>query len=216
MQTESDLARIVRSWLRTDEHEAADRVLDNVLGLLDATPQRPAWWPARRVTDVNTQIRIAVVAAAVVVVAVIAINVLPRIGGVGGTATPAPSAGSPPLGTYELKDQTHLSGVQQAERLTLLAGGQYRQSIAGLDITGTWTASQGRGEPGQLTFRETAGGQCSPPSSSPSSTEFSPGNVPGTYSWSYAGTDLTLTLVKDDCEVRPADFSAVGPWVLQP
>jgi hypothetical protein len=57
MQIESDLTRIVRSWLRRDEHEAADRVLDNVLGLLDATPQRPAWWPARRLPHVNTQIR---------------------------------------------------------------------------------------------------------------------------------------------------------------
>jgi hypothetical protein len=160
---------------------------------------------------VNTQIRIAIAAAAVVAVAVIGINVLPRTSSVGGTATPAPSAGSPPLGTYELKDQTHLSGVQQAERLTLLAGGQYKQSVAGLDITGTWTAAQG-----QLTFRETGGGECSPPSASPSSTEFSPGSVPGTYSWSFAGTELTLTLVKDDCEVRPADLSAVGPWVLLP
>jgi hypothetical protein len=129
----------------------------------------------------------------------------------GGSPTPAPSAGTPRLGTYMLKDQTHLNGVMQAERLTLLAGGQYTQFIGGNDITGTWSAAQG-----QLTFTETGGGDCSPPSSSPSSTEFSPGNVPGTYSWSYVGTDLTLTLVKDDCVVRPPDFSAAGPWVLQP
>ena len=40
MSTDRDTTRIVRSWLRTDEHESADRVLDNVLALLDATPQR--------------------------------------------------------------------------------------------------------------------------------------------------------------------------------
>ena len=49
MSTERDVTRIVRSWLRTDEHESADRVLDTVLDLLDATPQRRSWWPARRI-----------------------------------------------------------------------------------------------------------------------------------------------------------------------
>jgi hypothetical protein len=115
----------------------------------------------------------------------------------GGTATPAASAGSPPLGTYALK-ASNLPSDQVQERLTLLDGGQYKQSISGFAITGTWSAAQG-----QLTFTETAGGACPP-------------NTPGTYTWAYAGTDLTLTLVKDDCIVRPADFSAAGPWVKQP
>ena len=39
MNTDLDTSRVVRSWLRTDEHESADRVLDTVLALLDATPQ---------------------------------------------------------------------------------------------------------------------------------------------------------------------------------
>ena len=34
MSAERDTTRIVRSWLRTDEHESADRVLDDVLALL--------------------------------------------------------------------------------------------------------------------------------------------------------------------------------------
>ena len=40
MSTDRDTTRIVRSWLGTDEHESADRVLDAVLDQLDATPQR--------------------------------------------------------------------------------------------------------------------------------------------------------------------------------
>ena len=49
MSTDRDTTRIVRSWLQTDEHESADRVLDAVLDQLDTTPQRRAtWWPARR------------------------------------------------------------------------------------------------------------------------------------------------------------------------
>jgi hypothetical protein len=103
MSTDRDMTRIVRSWLRTDEHESADRVLDDVLLLLDATPQRRAWWPARRFREMNNALKLAVAAGAVVVVAIVGMNLLPRSGGVGGPAqtvaptprpTPSPSASS--------------------------------------------------------------------------------------------------------------------------
>ena len=44
MSTDRDITRIVRSWLRIDEHESADRILDAVLDRLDTTPQRHATW----------------------------------------------------------------------------------------------------------------------------------------------------------------------------
>jgi len=101
MHSEPDLARIVRSWLRTDERESADRVLDDVLALLDTTPQRRPSWPARRVTDMNAIAKLAIAAAAVVVVAVVGINLLPARGEVGGgvAATPSPSATATPSPT---------------------------------------------------------------------------------------------------------------------
>jgi hypothetical protein len=68
MNTDLDTARVVRSWLRTDEHESADRVLDTVLALLDATPQHRSS-PVRRFADMNTYAKFALVAAAVLVVA---------------------------------------------------------------------------------------------------------------------------------------------------
>ena len=37
MSTDRNPTRIVRSWLRSDEHESADRVLDAVLDQLDTT-----------------------------------------------------------------------------------------------------------------------------------------------------------------------------------
>jgi hypothetical protein len=95
MHTEQDVSRIVRSWLRTDEHESADRVLDDVLLVLDATPQRRPHWPARRIATVNTTAKFAIAAAAVVLVAVVGINLLPSTGGVGGIAaslSPSPTA----------------------------------------------------------------------------------------------------------------------------
>jgi hypothetical protein len=91
MVTDRDVTRIVQSWLRTDENESADRVLDNVLALLDATPQRRSWWPARRSADMNTFAKLAIAAAAVVVVAIIGINLLPARGGVGGGPAVSPS-----------------------------------------------------------------------------------------------------------------------------
>ncbi len=93
MSAERDTTRIVRSWLRTDEHESADRVLDTVLALLDATPQRRSRWPARRIADMNAYAKLAIVAAAVLVVAVIGMNMLPAGGGIGGgpAATPTPN-----------------------------------------------------------------------------------------------------------------------------
>ncbi len=69
MSTDRNTERIVRSWLRTGQHESADRVLDAVLDRLDTTPQRRATWPARRLSAMNTFAKIAFAAAAVVVVA---------------------------------------------------------------------------------------------------------------------------------------------------
>ena len=103
MSTDLDTTRIVRSWLQTDEHESADRVLDEVLGLLDTTPQRRSWWPARRLTDMNALAKFAIAAAAVVVIAIVGINLLPGSGGDVGvapvatpTSSPTPSPSAPP------------------------------------------------------------------------------------------------------------------------
>jgi hypothetical protein len=65
MSVEPDLTRIVRSWLRTDEHESASRVLNDVLALLDATPQRRPMRLARRTADMNGYVKLAIAAAAV-------------------------------------------------------------------------------------------------------------------------------------------------------
>jgi hypothetical protein len=111
MSAERDMTRIVRSWLRTDEHESADRVLDDVLALLDATPQRRPVWSARRIAEMNTYAKLLVAAVAVAVVAVVGINLLPASGGVGtggpavspspsGVLTPPPSPSPSPVAVF--------------------------------------------------------------------------------------------------------------------
>jgi hypothetical protein len=79
MSTDRDVARSVRSWLREDRHEDADRVLDSVLDLLDTTQQRRAGWLARRLPFMNsTTLRYGIAAAVVVAAVVLGITVLGR------------------------------------------------------------------------------------------------------------------------------------------
>jgi hypothetical protein len=103
MSTDRDTTRIVRSWLRAEENESADRVLDAVLDRLDTTPQRRATrWPARR-PQMNTTAKLALGAAAVVVVALLGINFLvpggPRVGGPDPSLAPEPSLAPDPTPT---------------------------------------------------------------------------------------------------------------------
>lgn len=91
MSAERDVNRIVRSWIRAEEHDSADRVLQIVLSRLDTTPQRRHLWPPQRFAQVNKLAPVAIAAAAVLVVAVIGYNLLPGPIGVGGPATPSPT-----------------------------------------------------------------------------------------------------------------------------
>jgi hypothetical protein len=99
MSADRDTTRIVRSWLRTDEHESADRILETVLARLDTTPQRRPLWPSRRFAQMNNVTRLAIGAAALLVVAVVGFNVLLRTGGVGGPAAPTPTPTLAPTDT---------------------------------------------------------------------------------------------------------------------
>ena len=102
MSTDRDVDRIVRSWLDEGVTTLPDRVLDNVLDQVPATPQRRAWWPARRFRDMNTNARYLSAVAAVAVVAVIGVLALPRLGDIGGpssTPTPSPTPSPSPTPT---------------------------------------------------------------------------------------------------------------------
>ena len=100
MSADRDVTRIVRSWLEDGATALPDRVLDQVLDQLPTTPQRRAWWPARRFRAMNLPARIAVAAAVVAVVAVVGVGVVPRGGGVGDarpTVTPVPTPSPTPV-----------------------------------------------------------------------------------------------------------------------
>lgn len=149
MSTDPEVTRIVRSWLEEGVTALPDRVLDNVLDRVPATPQRRAWWPAWRLPHMNTQIRIAMAAVAVVVIALIAINFLPKAASVGGppstalptsaapTSTPAPSP-SPvalyvdPTGTpASLSPGTYVGGDPFLLRVTFTVPAGWEGVVAG-------------------------------------------------------------------------------------
>ena len=94
MSTELETTRIVRSWLEDGITRLPDRVLDDVLGQLPATPQRRHFWSAWRPSQMNIYAKIAAAAAAVAVVAVVGYQLLPgRAPGPGGpSVAPSPTA----------------------------------------------------------------------------------------------------------------------------
>jgi hypothetical protein len=131
MSNERDVNRIVRSWLEEGVTALPDRVLDNVLDQIPATHQRRPLWAVRRLPGMNSPIRLAVVAAAVLVVAVLGLNFLPRQGGVGVpplTASPGPQ--SSPASTPKASAVPSPSGTRgalnQLDMGTTLKPGTYR------------------------------------------------------------------------------------------
>ena len=99
--SDRDVNRAIRSWLHEDRHEDVSRIAGAVLDQVETTPQRRSWWPAWRFSDMNTYVKFAIAAAAVLVVAVVGYNFLPGRGGVGGpTATPSPSPAPLAVGNF--------------------------------------------------------------------------------------------------------------------
>jgi hypothetical protein len=94
VSTDIDTTRVVRSWLREDAHESADRLLKEVVAALDQTPQHRSRWPALRLGSMNVDMKLGLYAAAVLAVIALVINLLPGGGapGVGGPGESSPSA----------------------------------------------------------------------------------------------------------------------------
>ncbi|HEU4864519.1 MAG TPA: hypothetical protein VFU44_12205 [Candidatus Limnocylindria bacterium] len=100
MSADRDTTRIVRSWLEDGVTRLPDHVLDAVLDELPSTPQRRAtWWPARRLSTMNTTLKFGLAAVVVAVALLIGLNYLAGTN-VGGpdveAATPTPVATSTP------------------------------------------------------------------------------------------------------------------------
>lgn len=95
MHSDPDVTQVVRAWLRADARESADRVLGDVLAMVDHTSQRRSWNPTRRLAGMKAAAGLAVAAAAVVGIVVGGLALLPGNTGVGGPPPASPSVAEP-------------------------------------------------------------------------------------------------------------------------
>jgi hypothetical protein len=107
MSSDRDVTRIVRSWLDEGVTQLPDRVLDAVLDRVPATPQRRAWWPARRFLTLNATFRYGIAAVAVAVAAIVGFSLINNQVGDSPTPTasqipsPSPTPSVMPAGNLE-------------------------------------------------------------------------------------------------------------------
>jgi len=98
MTSERDIERLLDRWFTERPIEVADRVLDDVGDRIGRQPQQPAWRVSWRDSQVQTNLKTLLAAAAVIVIAVTGFAVLrPGSGSnVGGATLPSPSASASP------------------------------------------------------------------------------------------------------------------------
>ncbi len=152
MSTDRDTTRVVRSWLKSDEHESADRVLGTVLDRLDTTPPRRATrWPARRLSTMNTTLKFGLAAVVLAVAALIGINYLadPGVGGPGPGESTSPSVAEPtPTPAPSVAEPSRAPEGLLPEGLHVLADGEELEGIPTLPMTVTIPAPDWYGELG--------------------------------------------------------------------
>jgi len=96
VSTDRDMTRLVRSWIQTDAHESADRVLGAVFDRLDTTPQRRPLWRARRYNPMNGTFKLVAAGTAAVLVAAVGFGIYLNRSTVGPIGSPSFSL--PPTG----------------------------------------------------------------------------------------------------------------------
>lgn len=133
MSTDRDTTRIVRSWLDEGVTVIPDRVLDAVLDQVPMIHQRRVFWPARRFSNLNTYVRLGLIAAAVLAVAIVGIGFFGRSTNVG--QPPATKSSAPSLQPSPASASNPLVGTWLAPVVTCA------QQIATIEAAG-YTAAQ--------------------------------------------------------------------------
>ena len=143
MSTDNDVARALRSWMRENRHEDADRVLDAVFDQVPATPQRRASWLAQRFYEMNGLTRFATVAVGLLAVIVIGLALAKgaNIGGPGPTAVPTTT----PALLNELPEGDLSAGTYEIDaifpvRLTFTVPAGFNHGTGGSDDVGIHTS----------------------------------------------------------------------------
>jgi hypothetical protein len=148
MSTQIDPRRSIAAWLEAEAPDRASaRLIEASRERVRTTRQRPAWWPARRTSDMNSFAKWAIAAAAVVVVAIVGYNLLPSQGGVGATpVSPSPSvaasqAASPSVKASQAAAPIKLDGSFDQSRL--LDAGTYAMTFGDTGVDVQFTVPDG-------------------------------------------------------------------------
>lgn len=125
MTTDHETTRIVRSWLEEGVTALPDRVLDAVLDQLPTTPQRRAWWPARRLPDVNNALKLTVAATAIVAISIVGVGLVggrPDLGVGGPAASAEPTPTLPPSPSTTSSPSPSPTAGPAAREIDVVAG----------------------------------------------------------------------------------------------
>jgi hypothetical protein len=148
MSAESDVNRIVRTWLEDGVMVLPDRVLDSVLAQVPSTRQERRGFAAWRNPSVSNALKLVLAAAAVIAVVVAGLNLVPRSdSAVGGSASPTPS---------ELRSPTPSgSAPPAAVRTDMFPSGFEDRTLSVLRPPGWYTCCGSTGGPGFAMIRDT-------------------------------------------------------------
>lgn len=126
MTNERDIERVLDRWFSERQTEVADRVLDDVADRIGRQPQQPAWRVSWRDSQMQTNLKTLLAAAAIIVIAVVGFAVLrPGSGSnVGGAASPSASAPASPSASavfpqwYTTSESSAAAGILPAGNAT--------------------------------------------------------------------------------------------------
>ena len=153
MSTDREANRVVRTWLQDGVTALPDRVLDEVLDQLPATPQRRAtWWPVRRLFDMNKALAVGLATAAVVVVVLLGTTLFasPDTGIGDGVDVPTPTPSTTPMPwptsqNTELAAGTYLTDGPTPFRTTITVPAGWIACGTGPQESGVCTGPDGSG-----------------------------------------------------------------------
>lgn len=225
MSTDLETARLVRAWLRADDGESADQLLDAALAVVETTRQYRPWWRGAPSGTPNYAVPAVLATVAVVVVAAIGLVAVlsgPRLGGPPSLSTAGPAVTTAPAPTQPGTPSP--SAVEEA--LPLYMGGILPAGTYRLGDTGSGTLSDALLPP--LSFTVPDGWRAWNDNHSPFQLFHLPPDHQG-YVWPWdpdvsigvaALTELEVpgTGVENPDRTAQENYCGLGPepWVIEP
>jgi hypothetical protein len=229
MSRDRDIERVMQTWLRDGPSEMPDRVFDAVLDRVGRQPQRPLARARLRVRDMNLYLRIAAIAATLIIAvgagyALVLRSSTPEAGSATppalATAVPsaAPSA-APSAGAGAIPPALAGSWIAPKRDVPLIRPGGPKFLVLAIDDRGIARVRTNLIGPPQNAGEATVAGDGRITFSSQDQAVIGGPSVlcrasdTGAYSWSVSadGRTLDLEASHDDCVARQQAFT--GSWV---